>query len=372
MEKGYFGATATLVGCTVGAGILGIPYVVAKAGFLTGLVTLAIIALITLMINLYTGEIVLRTKGNHQLPSLAEKYLGYKGKYLMTVFTGLAIYGSLIAYGIGGGLALKALLGGNEYIYSLIFFAILSIMLFFGLKVFEKSELLLASAIIIVVALLTIIAFPHLNFSNLTQFSLTKLYMPYGVMIFAYMGLVAIPEMKQELKNKKLLKRAIILGAIISAIIYVIFTLITLGITGTNTTELATQGLGQALGFKMIVVVNLFALFAMTTSFLALGYGLKDIYNLDFKMHHTYAWLGVIIIPFLILLTKFVNFVSMLNITGIVADAAILSLILFIHHKAQKLGKRKPEYTVTNNWIIKSILLLIFIFGLIQTLLWTG
>lgn len=59
----------------IGAGILGIPYVVAKAGFLTGLLDLIIIGLAVLVLNLYVGEIMLRTKEDHQLTGYAEKYL---------------------------------------------------------------------------------------------------------------------------------------------------------------------------------------------------------------------------------------------------------------------------------------------------------
>ena len=39
-KKRLFEAVSTLVGCVIGAGILGIPYVVAKAGFVTGLVNI--------------------------------------------------------------------------------------------------------------------------------------------------------------------------------------------------------------------------------------------------------------------------------------------------------------------------------------------
>ena len=37
MEKRFLEAVAVLIGIVIGAGVLGIPYVVAKAGFLTGL-----------------------------------------------------------------------------------------------------------------------------------------------------------------------------------------------------------------------------------------------------------------------------------------------------------------------------------------------
>ena len=76
-------AIATLVGTIIGAGILGIPFVVSKAGFLTALPLIVLIGLIFVVVNLCLGEITLRTKGVHQLTGYMEKYLGKSGKFLM-------------------------------------------------------------------------------------------------------------------------------------------------------------------------------------------------------------------------------------------------------------------------------------------------
>ena len=62
MKKEVAEAVATLVGGTIGAGILGIPYVVAKSGLLTGIVDIILIGAAILVVNLYMGKIVLRTK----------------------------------------------------------------------------------------------------------------------------------------------------------------------------------------------------------------------------------------------------------------------------------------------------------------------
>ena len=40
MKKEFFEAIALLMGTVIGAGVLGIPYIVYKAGFLTGLLLL--------------------------------------------------------------------------------------------------------------------------------------------------------------------------------------------------------------------------------------------------------------------------------------------------------------------------------------------
>ncbi|HLD97187.1 MAG TPA: aromatic amino acid transport family protein, partial [Candidatus Nanoarchaeia archaeon] len=80
-----FEAIATLIGTTIGAGVLGIPYVVAQSGLAVGLLHIIIIGTAAIMVNLLLGEIVLRTKGNHQLSGYAAKSLGEGGKKLMTL-----------------------------------------------------------------------------------------------------------------------------------------------------------------------------------------------------------------------------------------------------------------------------------------------
>ena len=80
--KTFIAGLAILIGTAIGAGILGIPYVVAKSGFLIGLGYIILLGLIILLVNLYLGEIILRTKGKHQLGGYAKKYLGKTGAFL--------------------------------------------------------------------------------------------------------------------------------------------------------------------------------------------------------------------------------------------------------------------------------------------------
>ncbi|MEM4244580.1 MAG: aromatic amino acid transport family protein, partial [Candidatus Nanoarchaeia archaeon] len=107
-------AVAILIGTIVGAGILGIPYVVYKAGFWTGMLMIVALGIALLLLHLYLGEIALRTKQKHQLAGYAEKYLGGWAKKLMFLTMLIGSYGALTAYIIGTGATIKAILGGSE------------------------------------------------------------------------------------------------------------------------------------------------------------------------------------------------------------------------------------------------------------------
>src|SRR3989344_3960854 len=98
-----FSAISILMGTVIGAGVLGIPYVISKSGFTIGLLHLIIIGIIISVISLYLGEIALRTKENHQLTGYVEKYLGKKGKNIMLFVLAFDICAALVAYLVGEG-----------------------------------------------------------------------------------------------------------------------------------------------------------------------------------------------------------------------------------------------------------------------------
>ena len=218
MVSKLYAAVATMVGYIIGAGILGIPYAVAKSGLTIGLLSVIVLGLAILMLNLYMGEIVLRTKEKHQIPGYAGKYLGKFGKWAMICMMVFGAYGALVAYIIKEGQFLSALFnplfGGNAVLYSVLFFIAASYLVYVGLEAIAKSELFLVTLIMIIVVLFFVISFGSISLENVTTFNPAAFLIPFGVILFAFHGIGAIPEIAIELKNnKKLMKKAIIIGS---------------------------------------------------------------------------------------------------------------------------------------------------------------
>lgn len=370
-SKHYYAAIATLIGTVIGAGVLGIPYVIAKAGFITGLINLVVLGAAVLLLYLYLGEVVLRTRGNHQLTGYAEIYLGKTGKKLMVFAMVFGIYGALIAYLIGEGETLAAMFNStNTLMFSIIFFAIVSAIIYKGLSAIENSELLLSTLIVIIIAFISIFAFTKINTSNLSIFDAKSIFLPYGVILFALAGSIAIPEMKEELvNNKKLLKRAIIIGALVPTFLYIVFSFVIVGAMGTATTEVATMGLAQILGQKMFMLGNLFAVLAMATSSLTLGLALKEMYHYDYHINEKMSWLLTIIPPLILFFFLKKSFVGIIGLTGGVAMGLEGALIVLMYRKAKKIGARKPEYQMRKHPIIEYGLVLIFAAGIVYTII---
>ncbi len=366
MNKELLGAVWTFLSITLGAGIFGLPYVFSKAGFYTGLCILIFVALLVSFISLYLGEIILRTRGKHQLTGLAGIYLGKHGKLLMFLINVLSIYGALAIYIVGAGEALFALFGGNVTLHFLLFFVFVAPVVYFGVKFLDKFESVFTPLKVVIILLLSFFLLRYFHFSNLHGFSFSKLLVPYGAAIFAFTGISALPTMHEELRNKKLLFWAIILGMILTLIINLFFVFVTVGALST-VQEVATVSLSD-LNKNISFFSNIFVLFAMATAFVALGFALKENFTLDYKFGNFVSWLVVVFVPLILVLTGFFGFSRILELTGGFTLGLLFLLILVMHSKARKFGFRDPEYIMPKSIILKILFALFILVGVVYSL----
>lgn len=378
MGTNFLRAVALLVGTIIGAGVLGIPYVVAKAGLWTGLLAIALLGGALLILHLYLGEIALRTKGIHQITGYAEKYLGHWGKSIMLVVLVFSIYGALVAYIIGFGATSNAIFGGGELMWSLILFVAMSIFVYMGLRTVGNVEIIGNMCVVLIILTISVISAFNIKPENLQGFNMFNLLVPYGVIFFAFIGTSAIPGMREILVNKKELKKAIIIGSLIPLAIYFIFALTTVGAIGDllltldESQRIASVALGLSpdlFGPIMNVLANLFAVFAMATSFVVLGLALMWVFQYDYGIRKKIAFFLTISIPLAIALSHVTNFVSVLSIVGGVAGGMEGIMIVLMHRKAKKLGKRKPEYSIHDNIYVSIILIALFVIGIFYVFL---
>lgn len=368
-NKKFLTGIAVLVGTCIGAGVLGIPYVAAQAGFLVVLAYIILIGGIILLINLYIGEISLRTKENHHLPGLAEKYIGKKWKWLMSFAMIFGIYSAIVAYILGMGESLSVLFFGNNFYTTLFGTAVgigMSGLLWKGIKGLKKYEKI-GMVIILGLLMLIFILFAHqVKISNLSTFSSANIFLPFGVVLFALLSFSAIPEINFILgERKKTMKKILFSGVLISVVFYILFALVVVGFKGGGTPEIATLALGP--------IFILLGIFTMFTSYLALGNALEDDFKYDDKFKKKRAWFFASIIPIFIFLFlrffEFFSFTKILSIGGVVSGGLTAILILLMVRNAKKKGDRKPEYSIPVNWFVVGFLVLIFVLGVVREVL---
>jgi len=366
MNKKFWATTFTLTGTIIGAGILGLPYIFAKSGFLAGLFWLIVFGIIMTFVNLALGEITLRTKGIHQLTGYAKKYLGVWGKRIMFFAIIFGVYSALLAYLVGEGQSLAKILPGNinPIFLGVAFWLIMTVLLKEGLRGLKKIETWGVVAIITIVIGIFIKFLPQIEPSNLITYDLSAFTLPIGVIMFALLGFIAIPELRQEIKGQeKLLKRAIILGSLIPIILYILFTAVFVGILGNKVTEVATLSFGP--------IIIILGIFTMLTSYFVLSYSLKDTFLLDLKTSKTINFVFTSLVPLILYLLitqyKVLGFASILGIGGVISGGltGILILLMSKRAKTNKRNKNDPEIQIPINWPIIIILSIIFLAGII-------
>jgi len=371
MNKKLFSAAATLSGTIIGAGILGLPFVFSKAGFFHGLFWVILFGIVMYVTYLYLSEVYLRTNGHHQLPGLAEKYLGKKGKYIMLIAMTFGIYSSLTAYLIGEGQSLSILfLGSTEYsiYFTIAFWLLLSLLLEGGIERLKKIEFYGLIIISIIIIGIFLFYFNAIDFGHLTYTNPEHFFLPLGVTLFALLGFASIPEVRDELRgSEKLLKKAILIGVLIPVILYIIFAATFVGVLGRNVSEIATLSFGP-----LIVILGIFT---MLTSYFALSFSLKDVCRYDLKVHHTKTFLFTSVLPLLLFIfisfIKWDNFIIIIGLAGVISGGITGILCLLMNYQAKITGKRKPEYEIPINIPIIIIMSLIFVLGVILQIYYT-
>ncbi len=365
-RKKFFTAVSVLVGTCIGAGVLGIPFVAAKAGFLIMLFYVLFLGGIVLLLNLYLGEVSLRTKGNHQLTGYAEKYLGKRAKKIMEFAAIFGIYSAIVAYLFGVGESLSFLIIGNlslSLVFGVLFGIVMSILLWSGLKSLKKFEGIGVLIILILIITIFITFVNRINFGNLSYVNTGNLFLPFGVVLFALISFFAVPEVALILKkNKYLIKKVVFTSSVISVLFYILFSFVVVGFKGLDTPEIATFALGS--------VFVLLGVFTMFTSHLSLGNALEEDFLFDEHFKKKKSWVLSSMIPILIYIFisffDFFSFTKILSIGGVVSGGTIAVLILLITKKAKKKGERKPEYSVPLNWFLILTIMLIFIIGVLR------
>jgi tyrosine-specific transport protein len=378
LHQGVYKKTASLgeavfliTGMTIGAGILGLPYVVSRVGVIIGVLMIVVLGLVMMLLNLMVGEIAVRTRQDFQLAGFAGKYLGKGVKNFMSLMLIFGFFGTLLAYVVGEGRALSAIFGGDPIYWSVFFWSIGSIFIWRGLQTIKKLEMILSMVVIAIITGLSIFIFGKFNVSNFFYTDLTKIFLPYGVIMFALSGSAAVAEAHAILPNDpKKYRKAVILGSAIPIFVYVLFALSVAAFSGLNTTEVATVGLGNSLGGWAVIAGNVFAILAMGTGFMGFGVALKQIFVWDYKVNKNLAEFTVIAVPIILFLFGIRSFVAVLDIVGGLFIGLEAIVLVAVAYMARKKGDIPTQsFGLKNFWLMAIPILFFFSLASVYTVM---
>lgn len=368
-------ALSTLVGTIVGAGIFGIPFAMVRSGIVPGLFYLFLLGAIICLLHLLFGEVCLRTAGKHRLVGYAQIYLGKQGKVLATLTLLFVLVGALLAYLILVGEFSEIVFGSFIPFSSTIFTILFSVCAFFlvlsGRQLITKIEFFTNILFIGALAVLIILALPHVKGFEVPLFDFSNpsnLFLPFGVLLFAFAGFEAIPEVMSFLRDRggrTKLDNVIIWSSVIVGAFFLLFSLIVIGVSGLTTSPDAFSGLVPFLGQSIIAFGALVGIVVIADSFLVIGNYLKNSLRHDFQFPYVPAALVAIGVPLALFLLGFREFISVVGVVGGVTGAAEGILIMLMFHKAKTMGDRVPEYEIRVPSIFLFLLATILIGGAI-------
>jgi len=364
----FLKALAVFLGTIIGVGIFGLPFVASKAGFFVLAGYFVVMSIVAILINIIYARIILGTNKIHRFPGYVQEYLGLRWKRFSSFIMIIGLVGALLAYLIVGGNFLFAyfnsIFGGSVVFYTLIFFIIGAFLVNRGIKSISSVELILLFILFFILASFFIKAFPSININNFKSFELEYIFFPYGVVLFSLWGTSIIPEIKEMLGSGVALKKVIILGIVLSAMVYVFFIYVVQG-ASLIVSEDAISGLEQALGFNIIRLGFLFGVITCFTSFIALSLTLKKILWYDFSFNKNLSWFLACFIPLGLFFLGFRKFIEIINFTGAIALGIEAIIIVFLYKKFlfKKISQRmNPLWYLLAGVFILGIILEFFLF----------
>lgn len=375
--KNFVVALSTLIGAIIGVGMFGLPYVASRAGVFPMMINMVLVGLIMVFLHLVYGEIILRTEGNHRLVGYAKIYFGKAGKFFASIIFFLTLYLALLAYLLVGSEFLQTFFSGWITLpgsgWAIIMAAIGYFMIFKGIKTSGYLEVLMTLVLLSLIFGITFYGADKINTDNLVSFPKNAdWFLPYGVILFSLAGGSAIPEIRSILRGNsaKFLKRTIILGTVIPAIVYVIFSATILGISGANTSQEGISGLLPFFGGGFVKYGAIIGFLAVITSFFTVGLAIKNSFIFDFKLSNGSSLFLTAAVPISLYFLGFSNFIKIFSIAGAILGGCEALLLLAIWSRARKKGQRSPEYYVNLEKIFIFVLSIAFLAGIVYEVIY--
>ena len=337
----FFSAVALLIGTQVGAGVLGLPKVLAPLGFFWGPVALFVAAYLLAMTAVMLVEAIYLTNPRYHYFDLASHYLGSFGIILVLTIL-YAGYAALVAYISGLGQVLSSLAGGDPLFWSFIAWAALSAVVFFGLRLSGPAEESLTVFMILLVVTIFLWALPEMQ-PYTARFDFPSFAIAMGVAVFGFFSHTLIPEVVQGFRNMNKTIIAIFFSFSIVFVTYTLFSLSIMGAAGSEITEIGTLVLAENLGNDLSIIAILLPLLTITTSFIGMGTAQRDILQ-EIVKNRLLAWIFAVLPPLVLYILGYGAFVGMIWLAslGMIVACGILPPILLLYARKEKRRSLTP------------------------------
>ncbi|MEW6617442.1 MAG: aromatic amino acid transport family protein [Patescibacteria group bacterium] len=324
MNKSAVLSVGLLAGTIIGAGIFSLPYLFYRVGIIPGILYLILFSVVYIAFYFMYSELLLKENEPHDFFALARKHLSKKTSHLASFFVIGELLFALVVYLILAETFLDFGFGIKGTIPVLLFWACSSIFMFIRLNWLGVIEVLSTLSIIVVVIFIFFIGGLTTNNSNFSLFPSNVdwklLLLPFGPLLFSFSGRPAVSKVVEEYRKSKeegnpfSIKKSLVWGTIVPAVIYLFFVLSVFRLGGAISPD-TFSGL-TFLSPLISALLGILGLIALWDSYFVIGINIKDILTLDARWP---KWIGAgtsLFLPLVLYAFGFKDFLLVLGLVG--------------------------------------------------------
>ena len=360
----WFEAFFTIIGGVVGLGILALPYALKGVGLWPGVFLILSVAIIMVFLNIFFAEIIIFTKKDECIVAYAQRYLGGWAKKIESFSIIFGYSGSLLAYTLATVVFIRGVLSLDQtYFWPIVlaFTAINMVILMNSFKGIGKVEFILT---ILLISAFIFIFQKSYFYTGVAPTNWSGVFLPYGVIFFAFTGEATIPIAVSLLgEEKKRIRGAIIAAYFVITLVTLLFFISSVKVCGGQLGPDPFIAMSQKMGYWILYLGSFLGLLAVITSHWAISSYLKKILISDIHLKPTLSWLLVAFIPIFFILLGASNFIHIIGTVGVVAGTIDSLIILTIYQKIFSQKKNKSLFFhkgagLTLAWLLFGLLFL--------------
>jgi len=334
----------------IGMGVLLLPLLFQQTGLILGTGVLCLAALLMALLAFIVLDLIKLAKKD--LPSSIEAFLTKGLQPLVRISLAVFTYGALVAYVIGAGEQLSALLGGGAQYWGTLFFVLAALLVIRKGKLSASVSMYLTLALLVVLAILIPANLLVASYPVPALTGWTSVPFLLSISIFALFGHFAMYELYHLLPRDRDRYSAFFGAFFLSFLLYVAYALSAASVGPMG--PLSTVSLLFYHGPVLRVVMSLVAVLAFYTSFVSVSNSfIHPITQVAKSENHAGAALALLFFPAAFLYVL-VHTYQLMTLTELVARFCGVGILLFAvlaclaHFRA---ARKFPAQTRTPGWL---------------------
>ena len=354
---------SVLAGGIIGAGAFSLPYVVSQSGLIVGFVLLALATVAYSVIHLMYADVLTGTTAQHRFVGYVERYLGKGWKYLAVAMAVVEMVFILTIYLVLSVSFFHLIFPGFSVPIAIFLFWLFgALTTFSSLKQLELSETVVTVGILAIIGALFAVSIPSIEtLSAVPIFTSHNLLLPLSAIFFALSGRVAVPSLVNALRSRGHVergpvRRAVIIGTVIPAVVYAIFIISVLALSGTVSPD-AVTGLLGAIPAWLAGAIGVLGLLTLWSSYILVGRDVSDTLRFDLDVPRWLRFFVVLIVPLVLYALGFDDFIGLVSLIGgifLSLEGIFVVLLWRSARKQRKLGGliTVSRFTLLFLWVV--------------------